>query len=133
MSIFYVTRVGLVVPALAVLAAGTAFDGVEGQAEAKGAAIKCSIVVERLADAIELKALFAAPAEVSGSYRLAVTTSGGKNSSAIDQSGAFTAGGRGPEVISRVMLGGNGSFTAKLSVTADGRTVECRERVGGSI
>lgn len=133
MSIFYVTRFGLIAPALAVLGVAATGASVDGQAQANGAALKCSIAVERLGSAVELKALVSAPREASGSYRLTVTTSGGGNSSAIDQSGGFTAGGRGAEVISRVMLGGDGKFTARLSVTADGRTVECRERVGGSI
>ena len=134
MSIFYVTRFGLIAPALAVLGIAATGASIDGEALANGAAaLKCSIAVERLGDAVELKALISSPRKASGSYRLTVTTSGGGNSSAINQSGGFTAGGRGAEVISRVMLGGDGNFTARLSITADGRTVECRERVGGSI
>jgi hypothetical protein len=132
MSIFYVTRHGVVVAALAALGVAAAIAQPGEAARSAPGSLTCDIEVSRSGGMVELQALVSAPRETSGSYRLRVVKSGGGGSANIDQSGGFSVDG-GSSVVSTVNLGGGGSYTAKLSVTADGRTIECSQRVGGAI
>lgn len=129
---FYVTRLGIVVPALAALGVVAAGAGSSESAKAAGP-LTCEIEVNRAAGGVELQALVSAMRDTSGSYRLSVAKSGGGGSASINQSGGFELRGGAPRVVSSVNLGGDGRYTARLSVTADGRTVECTRRVGGSL
>jgi hypothetical protein len=130
MPMFYVTRHGVVMAALA--AAGVISAVVRSEhASAVGESMSCNIQVSRSGNLVGLKAIVSTPSAASGSYHLHVVSSGG-NSSNIDQSGDFTVSG-GPAVVSSVSLGGSGSYTARLSVTADGRTTECVQRVSGAL
>ena len=131
MSILYVTRHGVVMAALAAASAiGLLFQPAVPAKAAHGA-LSCDIQVSRSGSLVGLKAVVSAQEATSGSYRLRVVSSGG-NSSNIDQSGDFSVRGRS-EIVSMVSLGGSGTYTARLSVTADGRTAECSQRVSGSL
>jgi hypothetical protein len=131
MSILYVTRHGVVMAAIATAGAmGVLFQPTSPISAAPGA-IACSIQVSRSGGLVGLNAVVSAQDATSGSYRLRVTSSGG-NSSNIDQSGDFSLTG-GTTVLSSVSLGGSGTYTARLAVTADGRTTECSERVTGAL
>lgn len=129
---FYVTRLGIVVPALAALGVVAAAAGSGENAQAAGSLI-CKIEVTQAAGGVELEALVSALRDTSGSYRLSVAKSGGGGSANINQSGGFDVKGGAPRVVSTVGLGGDGRYTARLSVTAEGRTVECTRRVGGAL
>ena len=131
MSILYVTRHGVVIAALATVGAiGVLFQPAVPAKAAHGA-LSCDIQVSRSGSSVGLKAVVSSQDATSGSYRLRVVSSGG-NSSNIDQSGDFSVKG-GSAIVSTVSLGGSGSYTARLSVTADGRTTECSQRVSGSL
>ena len=131
MSILYVTRHGVVMAALATVGAIGVFFQPAVPAMAAHGPLSCDIQVSRSGSLVGLKAVVSAQAATSGSYRLRVVSSGG-NSSNIDQSGDFSVSG-GSAVVSSVSLGGSGTYTARLSVTADGRTTECSQRVSGSL
>jgi hypothetical protein len=71
---------------------------------------------------------------VMGSYQLRVSKTGDGGSSDINQSGEFSAGPGGPSTLSTVTLGGDGgSYVARLTVTWDGGTIECTERVRSAL
>jgi hypothetical protein len=131
MSIFYVSRHGVVMAALATASAIGALFQPAVPATAAPGGLSCDIQVSRSGNLVGLKAVVSAPDATSGSYRLRVVSSG-SNSSNIDQSGDFSVRG-GSEIVSTVNLGGSGTYTARLSVTADGRTTECSQRVSGSL
>jgi hypothetical protein len=129
---FLVTRLGIVVPALAALGVVAAGAGSSESANA-ATPLACEIEVNRAAGGVELQALVATTRDTSGSYRLSVAKSGGGGSANINQSGGFEVRGGAPRVVSSVNLGGDGRYVAHLWVTAGGRTVECTRRVGGSL
>ena len=131
MSIFFVTRHGVVMAALANLGAVGTILQPTAPLNAARAPISCDIRVSHGGRLVDLKAVVSAQAATSGSYRLRVVSSG-SNSSNIDQSGEFSIG-NGSTTVSSVSLGGSGNYTARLTVTADGRTTECSQKVGGSL
>ena len=131
MSILYVTRHGVVMAALATVGVIGALVHPATSATAARDPLSCDIRVSRSGSMVGLQAVVSAQGATSGSYRLRVVSSGG-NSSNIDQSGDFSVSG-GSAVVSSVSLGGSGTYTARLSVTADGRTTECSQRVSGSL
>ena len=131
MSNFYITRHGIAMAALATLGAVGAVLQPAAPVNAARGPISCDIRVSHAGGLVDLKAVVSAVAATSGSYRLRVVSSG-SNSSNIDQSGEFSVG-NGSTVVSSVSLGGSGNYTARLTVTADGRTTECSQKVGGSL
>ena len=131
MSIFYVTRHGVVMAALATVGAIGIFFQPSVPAKAAKGPFTCDIQVSRSGGSVGLKAVVHAAEATWGSYRLRVVASGG-NSSNIDQSGDFSIS-EGSAVVSSVSLGGSGTYTARLSITADGRTTECSQKVSGSL
>ena len=131
MSTFYVTRHGVVMAALATLGAVGAVLQPAAPVIAARAPMSCDIRVSQAGGLVDLKAVVSAEAATSGSYRLRVV-SFGSNRSNIDQSGEFSVV-NGSTVVSSVSLGGSGNYTARLTVTAAGRTTECSQKVGGSL
>jgi hypothetical protein len=96
--------------------------------------IRCEIQVEEHGRSVALAGVVFAEAAIEGSYRLRVSKSGGGGSSDIDQSGDFSAAPGEPSTLGTVTLGGDGgSYVAKLTVTWSGGTIECTERVRGSL
>ena len=131
MSNFYVTRHGVVMAALATVGVIGALVHPATPATAARDPLSCDIQVSRSGGLVGLQAVVSAQRATSGSYRLRVVSSGG-NSSNIDQSGDFYVSG-GSAVVSSVSLAGSATYTARLSITADGRTTECSQRVSGSL
>jgi hypothetical protein len=129
---FYVARFVIVVPALAALGVVAAGAGSSESATA-AAPLTCEIEVHQAAGGVELQALVSTTRDTSGSYRLSVAKSGGGGSANIKQSGGFDVRGGNSRVVSSVILGGDGRYTARLSLTAEGRTVECARRIGGAL
>jgi hypothetical protein len=127
----YVTRNGVIVAALAAIGALGASAHQSAPATAANEALSCDIQVSRSGSLVDLEAIVSSGGSASGSYRLRVVSSGA-NSSNIDQSGNFSIGG-GAAVVSKVSLGGRGTYIARLSVTANGRTTECSQRVSGAL
>lgn len=131
MSMLYITRHGTALAALATAGALGVFLHATGPATAAHGAVACDIQVSRSGNLVGLKAIVSAQDATAGRYRLRVVSTGG-NSSNIDQSGDFSVSG-GSAVVSTVSLGGSGSYTARLSVTVDGRTTECSQKVSDSL
>ena len=70
----------------------------------------------------------------AGSYPFKVKNAGGGGSANISQGGDFAIGAGEQATLGQVMLGSNGAvYDARLTVTVDGETIECAERVGGAI
>ncbi len=132
MANFYVTRLGIVVPALAALDAVTAQSASSENISVEHR-LSCAIEVGRSSGSVELQAVVAGARSNSGTYRLVVRKTGGGGSADIDQSGEFASGDGGLRELSMVSLGGDGRYTARLSVSAGGRTAECTRRVSGSL
>jgi hypothetical protein len=133
MSILSIARLAIILPTAAALGVFAAGVGPAESTRAVPGSLTCEITVHRSDGMVELQALVSAAHQTSGSYRLRVVKSGGGGSADIDQSGGFMANANGPSVVSTVAVGSGGRYTARLSVTADGRTVECSRRVGGFI
>lgn len=131
MSIVSATRTLTMIPTIAAFGIIlTAPQAVERASAANGS-LSCGIDVNRSRGRVELRAIVAAPRQASGSYHLRVVKTG-DGSATIDQSGGFAVG-PGSSAVSTVSLGGGGIYTARLAVTADGQTVECSQRVSGSV
>ncbi len=113
------------------------FTGISGYAIAPTAAVagsglSCDIEVMHSGGGVTLKGIVASGAAADGTYTLKVT-SAGSGSSNINQSGDFSVGAGGVEQLATVSLGGDGIYSARLSVTANGHTTSCAERIGGSL
>ncbi len=132
MANFYVTRLGIVMPALAALGIVTA-ERATSETSNPQSRLSCTIEVDRSSGGVEMQALVAGAAGNSGSYRLVVRKTGGGSSANIDQSGEFALDAGGSRELATVSLGGDGRYTARLSVSAGGRTVECTKHVGGAL
>jgi hypothetical protein len=132
MHMIYLKR-AFVAAAAASGAVFVAGAGMSDSATAGDANLRCTIETLSRGGAVELSALVSAPRDLNGSYRLRISKDGGGGSADIDQSGEFSVVAGERAVVSSVSLGGDGTYTAKLSVTANGRTVDCSKRTGGSI
>ena len=95
--------------------------------------ISCEIHEKATRTGVALEGVVTAKTAVEGSYRFKISSSGGSNSSDIDQSGEFTAGPKVASSLGSVMLGGSGAYEARLDVTIDGRTIRCSKRVGETL
>lgn len=95
--------------------------------------LDCKIGVNRTGAGLEVLAFVSAPRLIQGQYRLQVTMHSGHGRSTMNHGGTFTAGPGTPQVVGRFSLAGGGTYTAVLQVTADGRTIDCTERIGGAI
>jgi hypothetical protein len=104
-----------------------------GQAGSSAGPLRCEIEATLEGPMVSLAALVYADAPLGGSYRFNVESAGGGGGSNISQGGNFSAGPDAPAILGRVNLGGNSIYDATLEVTADGLTVECEERIGGSL
>jgi hypothetical protein len=96
--------------------------------------VRCEIKVKDQGNSVSLEGSVFAAKTTQGDYHFRVNKSGGGGSANIDQRGEFRAGPNNPGRFGNVTLGTNGgSYVAKLTVTADGETIECSEKVGGSL
>ena len=116
-------------PILALL--GFAIGG--SQAHSVAEPLRCEIEASSAGGMISLEGIVFADTAVSGSYAFHVVSSGGGGSSNIRQGGAFAAGPDGAVTLGRVMLGGSGAYDASLTLDANGETIECAERIGGTL
>lgn len=92
--------------------------------------VRCGFQVVSAGGATAIEAIVAADLAVTGSYQLRVTGSGGGGRTNISQGGPFAAGPDAEVTLGRVMLGNRGaSYDAVLSISANGRTVECAGRI----
>jgi hypothetical protein len=96
--------------------------------------VRCEINVDDQGSSVALNSIIRADTATQGEYHFRVNKSGGGGSANIDQRGAFKAGPENPARLGSVTFGTNGgTYVAKLTVTADGQTIECSEKVGGSL
>jgi hypothetical protein len=102
-------------------------------ASAGGGGLRCEIYQSHGGGGVTLQGVVFANGAVDGSYQFNITKSGGGGSSNINQGGEFSVGAGGKATLGQVSLGGDGGYTASLRVTADGHSVSCKERIGGSL
>jgi hypothetical protein len=128
--------VWLLPAALGIGAAGAIHGSIERVGDGRTASqpLRCEIQVQEHGNSVALEGVVFAKSAVMGSYQLRVSKTGGGGSSDINQSGEFSAGPGGPSTLSTVTLGGDGgSYVARLTVTWDGGTIECTERVRSTL
>jgi hypothetical protein len=89
--------------------------------------LKCAIRSVETAGGVELKGVVISNGTIDGRYQFVVT--GGGGSTNIMQSGDFSAEQGRPETLGVVTLGGGGRYTAKLKVTAGGKTFQCSQQI----
>jgi hypothetical protein len=118
----------LVVPALL----GLSTMGVSmniSQADTTGP-LRCEIQAASASGMIALQGIVFADVSVTGSYLFRVVSAGGGGSSNIQQGGAFSAGPHGPVTVGQISLGGSqAAYDAILTVSANGKTIECAGRI----
>lgn len=129
MSIFYVTRRGVVMASLAAAGVVAATAQSNTTAAAGSSPVRCEIEISQAPGSVDLQALVSSRVAASGTYRLRVSKSGGGTAD-IDQSGDFSITS-GSEVVGAVSLGGTGTYSARLTVIANGQKIECSKRVSG--
>lgn len=96
-----------------------------------GSGEACEIQAFHEGNGTTLTGTFHSEAPVSGTYSFKVTGRGSSGSSNISQGGEFEAAqGEDVELGNVMMSSPGGIFDAVLEVTIDGRTVDCRKRVG---
>jgi hypothetical protein len=121
--------------ALGIGAAGAIDGSIErvGAGQHASQPLRCEIQVKEHSNSVAIEGVVFAKTAVEGSYQLRVSKSGGAGGSDINQSGDFSAGPGEPSTLGTVSLGGDGgSYVAKLTVTWDGGSIECTERVRGT-
>lgn len=92
---------------------------------------RCEIRAEPNGRGVVLEGLVFADVPLSGSYRFRVSQNGAGGSSQINQGGEFDAAPGAPESVGTVSLGsGPGSFTATLTVSWAGGSVDCAAGTG---
>jgi len=97
--------------------------------------VRCEIRVNGRGSGVSLQGVVHADAAVQGTYQFRVSKSAGAGSSDINQSGGFSVSARSSDELGAVTLGGDSgsSYVAKLKVTWAGGSVECTERVRGTL
>ena len=128
--------VWLLPAALGIGAAGAIHGSIErvGAGPTASQPLRCEIQIQEHGTSVALEGVVFAKTAVEGSYQLRVTKSGTAGSSDINQSGDFSAGPGEPGRLGTVTLGGDGgSYVARLTVTWDGGSIECTERVRGTL
>jgi hypothetical protein len=92
---------------------------------------RCEIRAEPTGRGVVLEGLVFADVPLSGRYRFRVSQNGAGGSSQINQGGEFDAAPGAPESLGTVSLAsGPGSFTATLTVSWAGGTVDCAAGTG---
>lgn len=115
---------------------GLGAAGFAAQADSSGASagpLRCEIQATANGGMIALEGVVRADVPVSGAYSFRVASGGQSGGSNIEQGGGFAAGPDGAVSLGTVMLGGGGIYDATLTITANGTTIECAERIGGAI
>jgi hypothetical protein len=88
--------------------------------------LRCEIRAEPNGRGVLLEGLVFAAEPISGSYRFRISQRGAGGSSQINQGGEFEATPGEPESLGTISIGsGPNSFTATLTVSFDGGTVDC--------
>jgi hypothetical protein len=104
-----------------------------GQAGSSAGPLRCEIETVMQGPMVSLTGLVHADASLGGSYSFKVRSAGGGGGTNISQGGGFSAGPAAPAMLGQVSLSGNSIYDATLEVSANGHTVECEKRVGGSL
>lgn len=96
--------------------------------------VRCEIRVDSTDGMTSLEGVVHADKAVSGSYQFRVKSSGASGRSNLDQGGDFTAGPGNPATLGSITLDTRGArYDASLTVTLNGKTIECADRTGGAI
>lgn len=98
-------------------------------ADSASGPLRCTIETSRSGGMTVLQGVASADKAVDGSYQFKVTGSGTN----IQQGGGFSAGPGGDAALNQVMLGGNGTYTARLTLAANGATATCERRISGAV
>jgi hypothetical protein len=118
--------------AVAAVTAGRADQGApEAAAAAPKGPVRCEIQKVTTGGTLTLTPIVRADMAVTGSYKFKVTGGSRGGSSTVDQGGPFSATASAPAKLSTVSVGAGGSYDASLTVTWDGTSVSCSERIGG--
>ncbi len=102
--------------------------------EASNNSLTCWIDVTERSGSTMLEGVVVAKSAIDGSYDLVVTKSGNGGSSDINQSGSFSAAPGRETPLGAVTLSDTaGSYKARLVVSIDGSSKECRKTAGGAL
>lgn len=94
-----------------------------------GDRMRCEIVASAAPGVVTLEGRAVAAAPLSGSYSFEASGPGAQ----IRQGGPFDAAAGATATLGSVRLGGGGPYEAKLTVNANGESVQCAHRSGGAL
>ncbi len=123
----------LLLSAPAALALGTVGVVAVAADQKDSGTISCEIHETATRTGVALEGLVMAKTAVDGSYRFKISASGSSGNSDINQGGEFSAKPKSPVSLGSVMLGGSGTYDARLELTIDGRTIHCSKRIRGTL
>lgn len=113
-------------------AAGIAIGA--GHAGTAAGPVRCEIRADSTNGMTSLEGVVHADKAVSGSYQFRVKSSGASGRANLDQGGDFTAGPGNAATLGSITLDTRGArYDASLTVTLNGKTIECADRTGGAI
>lgn len=121
---------------LAPAALGTGLFAAEGLGSPAGASepLRCEIRLSDQGDSVGIEGAVRAAVALDGRYRLTVSRDGASGTTAIDQSGEFSASPGEPARLGSVTLdNGGGPYEIRLTVTAAGQTVSCVKHGSGTL
>ena len=94
--------------------------------------VRCEIQATSAGGMTTLEGVVHADIAVAGTYSFRVSGGGNGGSSNISQGGPFSAAPGASMPLGQVMLS-KGAYEAILSVSFDGETISCSERIGSAI
>ncbi|MCB1488335.1 MAG: hypothetical protein KDJ88_12880 [Bauldia sp.] len=127
--------VGVIGAALGAATPAASVDREPGASRGAHAPVRCVINSGASGGMLTLQGLVSADVDAAGSYRFTVRNTGGGGGAKVSQGGDFALVAGETATLGQVMLGSNGTtiYDARLTITVDGETLECSERVGGAI
>jgi len=119
------------IAALAIVAAALA--ATSGMANGANETASCGVVTSTQDGMLTIQGTILSPKPLSGSYQLSVHSSGGGNSSNINQGGNFSAEANQETALGKVMINASANPEVKLEVTANGEKLDCDEIFAGTV
>ena len=104
-----------------------------GMANAANETASCGVVTSTQNGMLTIQGTILSPEPLSGSYQLSVRSSGGGNSSNINQGGNFAAAANQETTLGQVMINANANPKVELEVTANGTKLDCDQEFAGAV
>lgn len=120
--------------AAAVLALGLgAFAATSGMANPAEGSADCSVLTSTSNDMLVLEGSLLSPVPLHGSYQFKVQSSDGGGNTNISQGGNFSAAANQRTTLGQVMINTGSNYQVDLVVTANGKQLDCDNKLSRSL